>query len=136
MSPLAFGRLALAISAAVFLGGGLLFLVDPELVSRVGIRLEGPDARNDFRAVYGGIEIGLGVFLALCLRGEGRVHIGLVLGALVFAAMVLSRAYSVVLDGAPSSFVWWLTAFEAAGGGLCATALGLLFRAEQGASEG
>lgn len=134
MSALAFARLVLGVCALVFLGGGALFTAQPGVVAAVGIELGGVDARNDFRAVYGGMELGLGVFLGLCLRGEARLHFGLVLAGLVFAAMVATRLYSVAADGAPSGFVWGLTAAEGAGGALCALALVALVRSERAAS--
>jgi Domain of unknown function (DUF4345) len=59
-------RLSLAGTAAAFAGFGIALLVKPDLLSKVDIELRSDTARAEVRAMYGGMEIGLAVFFALC----------------------------------------------------------------------
>ena len=49
-------RAVLALAAAVFGAAGALFLLHPAVVALAGIELTTATARNDVRAVYGGLE--------------------------------------------------------------------------------
>jgi hypothetical protein len=62
------GKLAIGITAAAFAGFGTALMVKPEILKKIGIRATDPNARTELRAMYGGMELGFGVFFALALR--------------------------------------------------------------------
>ncbi|MBM3818049.1 MAG: DUF4345 domain-containing protein [Acidimicrobiia bacterium] len=65
---MAFPRIVLALSAFIYAAFGAAFLVAPvPMAATVGIQLPEPSAVIDFRATYGGFELGLAAFLAWCL---------------------------------------------------------------------
>lgn len=62
------GRISVALSAVIFGGFGLAFLFWPvQTAAFVNIQLPTPAAIIDFRAVHGGLEVGLAVFFAVCV---------------------------------------------------------------------
>ena len=59
----------LTLAGAGFLGFGLWLVVDPAGgLATVGIGALNPAGLIELRALYGGLELGLGVFLLLCAR--------------------------------------------------------------------
>ena len=68
------GKLAIGITAAAFAGFGTALLVKPDILKRIGIRADDPNARTELRAMYGGMELGFGAFFAIAaLKPEWRV---------------------------------------------------------------
>jgi hypothetical protein len=43
-------------------------MAKPEILKTIGIRGAGPNARTELRAMYGGMELGFGVFFGLAMR--------------------------------------------------------------------
>ncbi len=111
MSPLAFGRIVVGLAALLFGAAGAAFLLQPSLLSSIGIELLSASAKNDVRALYGGAELGLAGFLAWCAAAPDRVRVGALAAALVLGGMTLARFLSLALDGEPSGSLWvawWL----------------------------
>jgi Domain of unknown function (DUF4345) len=93
-------RLLLALIALSFLGFGFVFLFNPnEMATMLSIRFVTNAARTDFRATYGGLEIGVGAFLLICAMRREFVRIGLFAGACALVAMATSRSVGLLLDG-------------------------------------
>jgi Domain of unknown function (DUF4345) len=92
-------------------------------VAVAGIELTTATARNDVRAVYGGLEIGIAAFLVYCARRPPLVRAGLAASALAFGAMAAARLLSLAVDGVPSALGFALWAGEVAGVALSAAAL-------------
>ncbi|HUP90441.1 MAG TPA: DUF4345 family protein, partial [Longimicrobiales bacterium] len=59
--------IALAIGVAGFGGFGVFLFANPKAMSAVDISAESANARVELRAMYGGLEICLAVFLLLCI---------------------------------------------------------------------
>jgi hypothetical protein len=59
------GKLAIGMTAAAFLGYGAASIVKPEVLRKVGVRASDAGGRTELRAMYGGMELGFGVFFAL-----------------------------------------------------------------------
>ena len=106
---------ALGLGALGFVGFGLAFLVAPGLLGVVELAPSTPSARSDVRAVYGGIELGVGVFLALCARRPTWVRVGLTVQALTLGGAATGRLASLAADGVPRPLVLGLGALELLG---------------------
>jgi len=93
-------RAYLFLIALSFVGFGAWLLVDPEALSRlIGLRLDGVMARTEVRAFYGGLELGVGLFLAGCALRRGGVNGGLALVACALGGSGLARFASILQDG-------------------------------------
>ena len=119
-----FPRIVLGVTGVVFVTLGLVFFSSPPfLASLLGIEFGTVDAMNDIRAIYGGLEIGVGFFILYCARQPQLVPLGLVASTLAFGCMVLARFGSFFLDGAPTSPLMTAWAIEGIGLVLCVLAL-------------
>ncbi len=108
-------RAILGLFGIVFVGVGLYYLGFPVAgADVVGIRLDTPMARADIRAVYGGLDLAIGLLL-LRSAYRGDVFVGLRVQAYAFAGLLLGRALGQMLDGPSDSLVVWLVAIELCG---------------------
>ena len=109
-----FPTVVLALCAAGFLAFGLWLLVDPAgALGKIGIDARNATALVELRAFYGGMELGLSLFLAWCaLRPEWR-QAGLWLVLLANGGAGLARLGSAWLAGAAlSGYLGWALAWE------------------------
>jgi hypothetical protein len=86
-------------SASGFCAFGAATFVHPPIVGLVDIELASPTAATDVRAVFGGMELGLGAFVVWCAADAARHRVGSVAVMLVFGGMVLGRVVGALLDG-------------------------------------
>ena len=88
-------RLILAVIALSYAGFGFAFLFKPdEWGALVSVAFTTSAGRTDFRAVYGGLEFGVGVFLLLCALRREFVRLGLFASACALVASRNSRINS------------------------------------------
>ncbi len=93
-------RLILAAIALAYLAFGFLFLFNPDTWgATASIAFTTPAGRTDFRAMYGGLEFGVGVFLLLCTFRREFVRLGLFASACMLIAMATARSTGMLLDG-------------------------------------
>jgi hypothetical protein len=93
-------RLILAVIALSYTGFGFAFLFNPDAWSAMlSVAFTSPAGRTDFRAVYGGLEFGVGVFLFLCALRREFVRLGLFASACALVAMATARSTGMLLDG-------------------------------------
>ena len=110
------GRFSIILSAIVFGGFGVAFLLFPLfMASIVGIELPTPIAVIDFRATYGGLEIGLAVFFVICAFRESWIRPGLVAQAASLGGFAFGRIIGLILDGTPQPIIYYLLVAECAG---------------------
>jgi hypothetical protein len=106
--------IVLWLSALVFATFGVLFLADPSgWASTVDVAAASATARAEIRAMYGGLELGMALFLAWCALDPARVRIGLTACVCFFAGLALARGASALLDGGARPIVFTLVAIEA-----------------------
>lgn len=100
-----FARLIVGFAALSFLGFGVAFLVAPDtLIASVDLSPTSPVGLTELRAFYGGLEIGLAVYLISCLLGDRRDLIsGTSVTALSMGAVALARAWGMWVDGTAGS---------------------------------
>ncbi len=121
--PLLLTRVVLWTSALTFLGFGVAFAACPtEMAAVVEIDATSPMARADIRAMYGGLEIGIGLILALCATRDRHVVHGVLLSTLALAAMASMRGLGVLCDAEqpPLTYLLWLSEIFGAGVGVLA----------------
>ena len=98
-----FDRVLLAVLTAFVLLAGIGCLVAPASLAQQAGYSTTPGALTEIRAFYGGLQLGIGLFLAWCLRVPDRVSHGLLLGALAVGGAGLARGLGVFIDQAPTS---------------------------------
>jgi hypothetical protein len=114
----------LALASLSFIGFGVAFVMSPaEMAGVVGLAAETPSALTEVRAMYGGLEIALGVVLLTMLRGATAQIVGLRVAAFAFGGLALGRLTGLVVDGFWQPFTWLLMAVEILSAGLCVWAL-------------
>lgn len=94
----------LAFSGVCLIAAGFVYLLFPHVTGVTGMQLPGPAAAIDARASYGGVQIGLGVYLLWCRLREEEVRAGLVLICVVSTSLALARVYGFACDGGPGWF--------------------------------
>lgn len=108
-----FARIVLGLGALMYGLLGLLFLFVPKrLEEKLGLRYDSPAAITEIRAFYGGLELGLAVFLVYCIAQPAALRPGLWALVLVALGSALGRAFGLVMDGKSESFTVTYLIFE------------------------
>lgn len=95
-----FARLILAIQAIVMLGLGLAYWLYPyEMANLNGMLLMEPASVSNTRVYYGGLQVGLALFLIWSMWHAERIRSALVLLILTQSALALARLISLWQDG-------------------------------------
>ncbi|HIF99546.1 MAG TPA: DUF4345 domain-containing protein [Myxococcales bacterium] len=78
---------------ACLMGGlGLLYLLHPDaLRDNAGISSDSPAALAEIRSTYGGLHVGIALFLVVCAAREGSRRTGLLFCGLAFAGAGIAR---------------------------------------------
>ena len=109
-------RIVLALDALVFGAFGALYWVIPEqMAAKVGVTLANTGAIVDVQGLYGGLEVGLALFLAYCARSPDRTRLGLVAGTLALGGIAISRLVAMAHFGMPESSVAILVGLDLVG---------------------
>jgi hypothetical protein len=81
---------------------GFAYLTAPRaLAPLTGIDLSSSEAVTDFRATYGGLQLGLGAFLMWCSTRR-LIEPAIVLAGVVATCMVTGRVVGFLVDGKPT----------------------------------
>jgi hypothetical protein len=122
--------LVLWICALVFLGIGLVFTVMPqEMFAPLGLTVPDGAPLTELRAVYGGLELAVGLFLVLCARRGGvALELGLVLSFLLLSALAAFRGIGMGIDDPQVPMMSVLLLSEAIGAMFALSALVALSR--------
>lgn len=99
-------RLLLLASAVIFIGVGAIFLFLPESFAHV-LEITAPTAmaRMDLRATYGGLELGFGIFLVICVVKRPWIRPGLVALALATGGFAFGRLVGLIAEGTINSLM-------------------------------
>lgn len=126
-------RAALLALAASFVAFGVAFLLSPaKLAELAGLSAPGKLGLIELRAFYGGLEIGLGVFLAVTAMRRDWQLPGLLAALLSLIGVVAARIYGMTVEGWPGATVLVFLALEL--GGVVLAGFGLM-RIRKGSSE-
>jgi hypothetical protein len=109
---MSFPRVVLWLATANFVVAGAFALLFPATnASLIQLEPGGVTAFSDLRAVYGGLRLGIGCFLAWAAVTRA-LRVGLLLTATLFAGNILGRVVSLAADGVPAPAALGLLAFE------------------------
>jgi hypothetical protein len=98
-------RAFLAFSALVWLPYGLWCFLRPEfLADAAGIVASTPTASTELRAMYGGLQMGIGLLAAAALLAPSLCRPALLAIAFLCTGLATTRALGVLLDGGLSSY--------------------------------
>lgn len=104
-----FAKIVLSLDALAFGAFGALYLIRPEeMAASVGIALKDRGALVDVQGMYGGLELGLALYLVYCLLGSTRRGFGLLAGACALTGIAATRALAVARFGLPGPAVFQL----------------------------
>lgn len=93
-------RVILALIGLTFAGFGFAFIFNPdEMAALADLTLTVPSARTDLRAMYGGLEFGIGIFLLMCALRQRFVRVGLFAAACALVSMATARTVGLMMDG-------------------------------------
>ena len=107
-------RLVLLLTGIVFSGFGLLCLLYPELPTRVsGIESPSIAAQIEVQAMYGGLQLGMGVLLLFCALVPKWSAIGAWLVVAQIGGLALARGAGVANHGWDSAYTTLALLYEA-----------------------
>lgn len=107
-----FNKALVLVNGILFIGFGLGFMTAPVYFSALftGAQLTTASAIIDVRATYGGMALGLGIWLVVCARQH--IRLGLIGAFAVLTSIVLARLVGIVLDGGANGFMYAFLAAE------------------------
>ena len=99
----------LALAGVVTIAFGMVYLLRSRLMARtVGIELRSAGARADYRAIYGGSQIGVGIFFCVVARHSSSHALGLAAVSLFALGFGITRLASLAYDRAGRDPQWVL----------------------------
>lgn len=107
-------QILVILSAIAFGGLGIVFLTDPARLAGTVELGTSPFQTIELRAMYGGLELGVALFLLWCAAAPKRVELGLWFSLFAFAGLGLGRLAGILLSGVAGGPHWMLVTIEAA----------------------
>lgn len=103
----------ITIAGLGFLGFGIVLLCWPDMaLPGLGIQALSEQAQVEVRAMYGGLELGLGILLLTCFASD-RQRFGLQLSLASYGGLGMARLLSMLAIGVATPFLWFALAWEA-----------------------
>ena len=107
------GRIVLIVMGILWVLFGVLGLISPAVVGGgLGIELPTADAVTDVRAIYGGLQIGIGLYFFYCSRSAELIRPGLIALALIAAGFGVGRSFGILVDGARGGLIFFALTIE------------------------
>jgi hypothetical protein len=105
-------RFSLGATSFAFFFFGCWLLVQPDGLAGVGIFLPTETARIEIRSMYGGFEIGLGIFFLLSVMRPSWHRPALMLQAISLASLGFTRLVTTIIADNPNPVMYWFCALE------------------------
>jgi hypothetical protein len=106
-------RVFLGLSALVWLPYGIYcFLVPHSLADAAGVVSSSPTGSTELRAMYGGLQVGIGLLAGIGVVRASLRRPALVALAFLTGGLVTTRLFGAALDGGVSSYTATAVAFE------------------------
>lgn len=103
----------LAFNAVVYLGLGAWCTLVPDGTSRaIGFEFTKAAARSEYITVYGGLEVGFGLFFALAAWHEPTRQAGLLFALLTYGCLALFRMGTLIALDDLGRFPWIMLSIE------------------------
>ena len=107
-------KIFVAGNALVWIGFGPAFYFAPEfLAGHLDIALTSPTALADFRAMYGGAPLGIGIIMGLGLWRSEWMKLALLTIVLCTAGLLLGRLITMASPGGVGSIIYVFSVVEA-----------------------
>ena len=109
-------RLLVGINVLVYLSYGVVFMLAPSWGARqFGIELTTTTALADFRAIYGGLPMGVGLFYAAAFKWRELLLPVVALTGICGLEVALARTYSWLVSGTPNTTMFVFMGLELGG---------------------
>lgn len=106
-------KIYLFLSALSWLPYGLYCLFNPSLLTELaGITMTSATAVTEIRAMYGGVQIAVGVICLVALFNILMIRPALATMAFVLSGLAVSRAIGLVVDGSATEYTIGALVFE------------------------
>ena len=97
----------------VWLPWGLVCIFDTQIIAEIiGVTSVNPAGNTDIRAMYGGVQLGIGLMAALALYDGAYFKNLLFTLAFLGSCLALSRSYGIVVDGSGTLYTWGVIGYE------------------------
>jgi hypothetical protein len=91
------GVSGILVGACLTGGLGFIYLLHPDAIRDAAeISPDSPSALAEIRSTYGGLHVGIALFLLACAASEGRRRTGLLFCGLVFAGAGIARVAGIL----------------------------------------
>src|SRR5574340_262653 len=107
-------RLFLGISALIWLPYGVYCFLQPQFLEQAAaISGHSPTALTELRAMYGGLEAGIGALCLCALFRRSLVQPALLMMGFICSGLALTRTAGLVLDASASAYTFGALTLEA-----------------------
>lgn len=107
-------KIVLFVLGIIFAGYGLVCLLFPQIVGLItSLSAEGAAARIETQAMYGGLQLGLGIWALLCAVRQDFQNIGLISLVCLMGGLVFGRVYGLIVEPNAGAYIWGALFFEA-----------------------
>ena len=97
----------------VWLPWGLICIFDTQTIAEIiGVTSVNPTGNTDIRAMYGGVQLGVGLMAALALYDRAYFENLLFTLAFLGSCLALSRSYGIVVDDSGTLYTWGVIGYE------------------------
>ena len=108
-----YAKFFIAITGLIFFSYGAFLIYDPkQLINIANFSISENTALTELRAMYGGIQLALGLFMLACFRHERLIPPCLLLMSLVFFCLAATRTLGLIIDPADSGYNFNATIYE------------------------
>ena len=109
----------LSLHGLMFLFFGIIFLIDPVKSSEfIYLKLLSVAAKVEITAMYGGLNLGLGLFFLICVSKKELLKAGLLSSALVLLGLGLTRSVAILSYGSTERMMIFFAIVEIIWGSL------------------
>ena len=108
-----FAKAFITISGLIFVLYGIYLIFNPhQLVEIANFSISGDTALTEIRAMYGGLQLAVGLFMLICCRQGSLVSPCLLFMSLAFFCLAATRTLGLLIDPADNGYNLSATIYE------------------------